>query len=350
MLFRNKQALFWALTFPLIFTCIFGFFFGKQQSIGTIDVINNSTNQIAQSYETALADSKLFSINKVTDLAAAKNSLSKSEIVAVVVIDSTFGDLTNPNSSKSIQLVEDPANSQVNSALVGFTNSFLTSLNFNVQKVQPIFTINEEKINTRELNYFDFVMAGILGLALMNASIIGVAVNMTKYREDQILKRITTTPLASWKFILAELLSRLTINMVQITLILSVGIFIFGGHVYGNIVLVYLLAILGAILFQLIGFVVASFSKTTDAAQGLATVATIPMMFLSGVFFPIDQLPAWLSMFVQYLPLAPLLRMIRNVTLDAISPLQNPQNMILVVSWIVICLVISVWRFRLAKE
>ena len=354
MLMRNRQALMFALIFPLVFTCIFGFFFGKNTTLGAIDIAYNPLTEtgLSANLVKALEASELFKINQVSssDIDASRTKVQKSEISAVVIIPEGFGDINNPAAPKSVKVLYDPANSQVNAALLGFIDKFLTATNFNIQQAQTIFTLEEEKINTRELTYFDFVLAGILGMALMNSSIIGIAVSMSKYREDQILKRITTTPLPAWKFIIAELTSRLVVNIIQITVILVIGVYGFGAHVYGNIFLVYALAMLGAILFQLIGFVVASVAKTTDAAQGFATAIMIPMMFLAGVFFPIDQLPKWLYSIVQYLPLAPLLRMIRNVILDNLSPLENPRNMILVFSWIVVCLGISVWKFRLAKE
>jgi ABC-2 type transport system permease protein len=344
MLVRNKQSLFWALAFPLIFTCIFGFFFGKNTTLGSVTVIDQANTDLSKGLVTALSDSKLFTINKESDINQAKDAVKKSSLSGVVVIPENFGDFTKPEAPKNVTVIYDPGNSQVAATLLSFVDKFLTATNFKMQNAQTIFTLVEEKINTRELTYYDFVLAGILGLALMNYSIIGISVAMSKYREDQILKRITTTPLAGWKFILAELFSRLIVNFVQINLILLLGVYVFDGHIYGNIFIIYLLAMMGAILFQLIGFVISSLVKTTDAAQGMATAVTIPMMFLSGVFFPIDQLPKWLYGIVQYLPLAPLLRMIRAVALD------NPKNFILVVCWIVGCLIVSSWKFRLADE
>ena len=114
--------------------------------------------------------------------------------------------------------------------------------------------------------------------------------------------------------------------------------------------MLYLLALLGAVLFQLIGFVIASLVKTTDAAQGMATAITIPMMFLGGVFFPIDSLPRWLYAIVQYLPIAPLLRLIRGTALEGTSPLENPANLLLILAWIAAALIFSSYKFRLTEE
>ena len=267
----------------------------------------------------------------------------------MVIIPVNFGVLSE-DSPKKLKLIYDPANALARGGVSGFIDKYLTEVNFQLLKAAPIFNIEEEKTNARTLTYFDFVMIGLLGMALMNSSIQGVSILMSKYREDKILKRITTTPLPAWKFILSQVLSRLVLNVIQISLILLLGIYAFGGHVYGNIFFLYLFALLGAILFQSIGFTVASLSRTTQAAEGMSTAIAVPMMFLSGVFFPIDQLPVWLSAVVQYLPLAPLLKMIRTLALEDASPFNNPTNIIIVVSWIVLMLTTAAFKFRMKDE
>jgi ABC-2 type transport system permease protein len=244
MMVRGRQALFWSLAFPLMFTVIFGFFFGSGNvgAGGTIALINNSDSQIAVNMEKAFDSTNVFKIKKETDVNTAKEELSKSQIGAIVEIPQNFGNLSDPTSSKEVTIIDDPANAQVNSAVSGFINQFLTQTDYQIQKIKPLFTINEEKTNTRELTYFDFVLMGLIGLALMNASIQGIAITMANYREDKILKRITTTPLPSWKFVSAEVLSRLVLNVVQVSLILAIGVYGFHAHIYGSLLLIYLFA------------------------------------------------------------------------------------------------------------
>lgn len=350
MMVRGKQALFWSLVFPLMFTVIFGFFFGSgTTSAGTIVLINNSNSVLAKNFQQAMQDSKLFKIKTDVDENAAKNLLKKAQVAAVVVVPQDFGNPV-PNAPTTIKIINDPANAQTNSIVSGFINQFLISSDFQLLKTKPMFSVVEEKTSDRELTYFDFVLMGLIGLALMNGSVQGIAITMANYREDKILKRITTTPLRTWKFVTAEVLSRLVLNVLQISLILTIGFFFFHAHIYGNIALLFLFAMLGGLLFQSIGFMVASFAKSTDAAQGMSVAITIPMMFLAGVFFPIDSLPKWLSGIIQYLPLAPLLRMIRQIGLEAISPFTNPINIAIVLAWIGITLTISILKFRLTDE
>ena len=351
MLSRNRQALFWSLMFPIMFTVIFGFFFGKDSTTGDIDVINNSNTPVANSLVSSLTDTGLFKIHTdVTNIDTARDQVKKSKVAAVLVIPQNFGAMTS-DAPKTLQVIDDPANATTNTVLLGFLDKFNTNLTFTENNIKtPAFEVDEQKTNTRTLGYFDFVLAGILGLALMNSSVIGIAVGMAEYRQDQILKRITTTPIKTWKFILAEVLSRLVVNLIQISIILAIGKYFFAAHIYGNIFIIYVLALLGGLLFQLLGFTIASFVKTADAAQGAATAITIPMMFLGGVFFPTDSLPHWLFSIVQYLPIAPLLRTLRTVVLEGGSPFANPINLVIVCAWIVVCLSLATWKFRLNEE
>lgn len=350
MMVRGRQALFWALVFPLMFTIIFGFFFGSTNtSLGNVALINEANTPLSTAYSTALEKSNLVKTKTDLSIDQAKEQISKSQLSAAIVIPAGFGS-QEINAPTSIKIIEDPANGQVNSALVAFTNQFLTATDYQIHNLKPTFSVTEEKTNSRTLTYFDFVLMGLIGLALMNASVQGIAIAMAHYREEQILKRLTTTPLRIWKFVMAEVLSRLTLNVLQVGLILAIGVWGFNAHVYGSYFLLFVFALLGGLLFQSIGFVIAAIAKTTDAAQGMAVAITIPMMFLAGVFFPIDSLPKWLSGIIQYLPLAPLLRMIRTIGLEANSPFINPLNITIVIGWIVVALGISVWRFRLTDE
>ena len=350
MLFRQRQTLFWTLLFPIMFTVIFGFFFGgEESSVGTISIINNSDTELATTIESTLRNSGVFKIDDVQNLDEAKKMIETNDIVSVVFIPEGFG-TPLPDACKEIDVYLDPGNLTSNQVITAFLENMLTGANFKVNNTEPIFSINKISSTSNEITYFEFVLVGLIGMALMNSSVQGIAITMSKYREDQILKKLVTTPVKPWKFVFSEVFSRLVVNIIQISIILSIGVYGFGANIVGSLWLTILFALISAFLFQLLGFVVASFSKTADAAQGMAMTITIPMMFLAGVFFPTDQLPKWLNSIVEWLPLAPLLRMLRAVMLEAKSPFLDPMNIVIVLVWIVIASLISIYRFRLSDE
>ena len=206
MLVRNRQALFWSLFFPIIFIIIFGLFFGKGSTgiSGTVAIINNSKSEMAQTVEKGIVNSKLFETKTETDLSKAKTDINNGRLSAVVVIPSDFGTVLNKQAN-NVSIYYDPGYSETESVLATVLNNYFTQVTYKMKAIQPIFSLSESKVNGNQTyTYFDFVFVGILGLALMNGSVIGIAVGISKYREDKILKRIVSTPLEPWKFVLAE--------------------------------------------------------------------------------------------------------------------------------------------------
>ena len=87
----------------------------------------------------------------------------------------------------------------------------------------------------------------------------------------------------------------------------------FGVEVSGSLLIVAAFVTLGAMAFLALGYVIASFAKTEDAANGMTSMIQFPMMFLSGAFFQIDQMPQFLQVVARLIPLTYLADALRQV-------------------------------------
>ncbi len=351
MMVRNKQSLFWSLVFPLIFTVIFGLFFGSgTMNTGTVELVSNSDSKLSASLVDLLkSQDKIFKIDQQSNLDDAKALMKKGKAGAIVYIPAGFGDAGQSATTK-LTVITDPGAAQTSVAVESVLGGFLTQANYQAFNIKPIFSFDEQKLDaSSSFGYFDFVLIGIIGMAMMNSAVQGLAISMSRYKDGKILKRITTTPLPSWKFVVAQVISQLLENAVQVGIIVFVGVKFFHAHV-GNLPALLFLSLVAALLFQLLGFFIAAMSKNSNAAEGMATAITTPMMFLSGVFFPIDSLPKWFYGVVQYLPLSPLLRLMRLVSLESAKIWDNPRETWIILIWIVALLVLTIKKFKLNEE
>jgi ABC-2 type transport system permease protein len=98
--------------------------------------------------------------------------------------------------------------------------------------------------------------------------------------------------------------------------------------------------------FLALGYVIASFAQTEDAANGMTSVVQFPMMFLSGTFFPLDQMPDLLRGIARVIPLTYLSDALRQVMVggSAFAPLWVCAAIL--VAWLVGCFGIAAWKFR----
>jgi ABC-2 type transport system permease protein len=163
------------------------------------------------------------------------------------------------------------------------------------------------------------------------------------------LKRILATPLRPVRFLSAQVLARLVLALAQAALILAVGVFLFNGHIYGNVAWLFVLAAIANVIFLNFGFAVAGRASNPDAAAGLAQAIALPMMFLSGTFFPTDTLPEIVQKVVQYLPLTPLIDAMRIVAIDGKSLTAAGPELALLAGWVLVSFALAASLFRFSE-
>ena len=172
------------------------------------------------------------------------------------------------------------------------------------------------------------------------------AIPLVQQREKLILKRLNATPLPRWALVGSNVIVRLVIATAQTVLILGIGIVVLGVEIAGNPLVIAGFVALGALTFTSIGYVIASFARTEEAANGMTSIVQFPLMFLSGIFFPLEVMPDWLRGVATFMPLTYLGDALRQTMVGG-SPFQPlGVDALVLVGWLVVTLGISARFFR----
>jgi ABC-2 type transport system permease protein len=209
----------------------------------------------------------------------------------------------------------------------------------------PAVAPSFETIQTNDFNYLSYLIPSILGMSLMQGGVFA-AVPLVADREKLILKRLGATPLRRWQLVGSNVLVRLLIALVQTLIIIGVGTAVFGLETTGRWVAAAAFVVLGSLTFIAIGYVIASFTQTEEAANGVTQVVQLPMMFLSGIFFPIATMGDVLRGVARFLPLTYLADALRQVMVDGtpFAPLWTCA--LVLVAWLGASFLISARFFR----
>lgn len=348
MIIRNRQALFWALVFPLIFVTIFGLFRLDQAPTINLLVVDHAKEPMSTALVQNLSQIPTFKVQERDDETKARADVKNGNAGYLLIIP---GNLAAQVSSAaggqpaSIVLLYD-SSTETSAIILGVIQKFIDDTNAGLTHAPRLIQLQPEGVQAKKLNYFDFVLLGIVGMGVMTYSIIGLSATMALYREQKILKRMLATPLKVSTFFASQIMAFLLLSVVQALIILAVGVLFFHGHVYGNILYVLLLIVIANVVFLNLGFVVGALTNSVRAADGMANAVTMPMMFLSGTFFPKENLPVVLGKAVQFLPLSPLLDAMRGVALDAKPFWDYPTELAILGGWIVLSSILAVRVFR----
>jgi ABC-2 type transport system permease protein len=354
MLYRDRQSLFWALMFPIIFTVVFGLFDFSQAPEIRIAIAAQERSPVSDAFATGLREVESFDVTRTTDVAAARRQLEDGEVDVVLSVPripvAAAPDRPPVGAPTAVTVFYNESNFDTNQFALGIIERIVDRMNLQMSGVtSPPLSVESRGVSARSIEYYDFLLPGLVAMGVMNFSITGMAIAVARYREQRILKRILATPLRPFKFLSAQVLARLVLALVQAALIVAVGVFLFGANVYGNVAWIFLLATVANVIFLNIGFAVAGRSPNPDSAQGIASAVAIPMMFLSGVFFPTDTLPQIMQTIVRYLPLTPLIEALRKVSLEGLSIADTGPQLILLGGWVAVSFALAAVNFRFSR-
>jgi ABC-2 type transport system permease protein len=342
---RDRSALFWTLAFPLIFVLLFGSIFSggnSQRTIGFADSdVTPASSQLKQAFA-GIPNVKIVAGSEAELLARMK----KGDVSTVVVVPLGYGEqVATKSGTANVTVYTDPSQGAADAAtrqLVGFVLAEVNQAAAGVPPaVQPTFT----PIQTNDLSFISYLVPSILGMSLMQLGVFA-AIPLVADRQKLILKRLQATPLRRWQLVGSNVLMRLLIAVVQTTIIVGVGSVAYHVQVAGSWLLIGALILLGSLSFIALGYVIASFASSEDAANGMTSAVQFPLMFLSGTFFPIDAMPDALRTVARAMPLTYLGDGLRQVMVDGtpFSPLWV--CFAVLAAWLVVCFAIAARFFK----
>jgi ABC-2 type transport system permease protein len=336
MIYRDRQVLFWALAFPIIFATVFGLFGFEDAPEVEIELAGDRASPLYEAIDTGLSRIESFTVTRTSDPRSAATNLRDGETDVLVSIDGT-----------SVHVRYNRTNFDTNRFAIAAIDQVVNEANLEAAGIaEPAVSVEKIAVQGEDVTYYDFLLPGLVAMGLMNASIGGMAVAITRFREQKILRRILATPLDPNRFLSAQVGARLVLTVVQAALILGVGVFVFGATIHGNVVWLFVLAIVGNLIFLSIGFSIAGRAKNADAADGMANAIALPMLFLSGTFFPTDTLPEFMQTVVAILPLTPLLEAMRIVAVEGDPITAASSQLLLLGGWVVASFAVASRLFR----
>jgi len=342
---RDRPALFWMLAFPLIFILLFGFIFSEGEDIQFgVGLVVEDQSPIAQGFAEALKGIPVFETTE-GEQDAELAALRDGDRRAVIVVGPGFGESIAAGGTGNVEVYYDLSQTTVVQVLLPILRKTATEFSYAVTQTQPVVTLSEESIQARNLRYIDFFVPGILAMALMQLGIFS-AIPLVIQRQNRILKRLGATPLPRRTIVASSVVFRLILSVIQASVIILVGWAVFRVEVGGNWLFLAGMVLLGAATFVVIGYLVAAFARTEESAMPLLMVIQFPMMFLGGVFFPVEGMPDFLRPVVQAIPLTYLGDSLRQIMVGASAFHSHLVNVAVLGGWLVVCLVLSVRFFR----
>ena len=193
-----------------------------------------------------------------------------------------------------------------------------------------------------------YYVPNIAAFGIIGTTMVNLLVTIVTQREDGILKRRRSAPVPAWVIVAGRTVTMLIVAVAIVVLLFAIGRIAYGVALPTSTLLAAVVTVfLGAIVFAALAYAISSFVGSTDAALPIAQVASLPLYFVSGLFFPQDAIPKWLLHAAAWFPVRPLAKGL----LDAFNPHTHGMGFNWVAlgtlaAWGAGALVIAALRFR----
>ena len=323
---REPEAIFWVFAFPILLAFALGLAFQARGAETVVVAVERGLGD--QEIERALAaaaDIQPIVLDKVE----ANNRLRSGRVTMVV----TAGDPV------ALRYDSTRAESQLARAVV------INALQVAAGR-EDVIEIRDVRVRERGARYIDFLIPGLLGMNIMGTGLWGVGFGIVRNRQNKLLKRCIASPMRKTEYLVAQMLARLIVLVLEVTLVIAFGIIVFHVPFRGSIFSVAVIVILGALAFAGLGLVVGSRTRTIEGVSGLMNLVMVPMWIGSGIFFAYSHFPDPMQPFLKALPLTALNDALRAVMLDGASITSVTGLLGILAAWTLVTFGVALKLFR----
>jgi ABC-2 type transport system permease protein len=346
--FRDKTALFFSFLFPLIFLFVFGALSQRNSGVKfDVAVIDHSQGAVSTKLIAEAEKAGVIKVDHtVKTLGEARLKIGRSRLDSVLEFPEGFGAARNGVPGGTLNVYYQQGNPQGGQALAAIMQGIFDELNEQVTGSTRPFTVARIAAATPGLRSFDYIFSGLLGYSILSLGIFGMANTFPSYKKSGLLRRIRVAPISTAQLVIATGIRYLVTGLISLVLMVLVAIGVFHFSMKGSYFDLLLFAIFGIIMIFGIGLAIGGWAKNEDQATPLANIIALPLMFLSGVFFPRFLMPEWLQGITGYLPLSPVIDGFRAITAEGTNLFGLGHEFALMTIWTILIYALAIRLFR----
>ncbi len=365
-IFRDPRMSFIIFIAPVVQLFLFGY--AVTTDVKNIDVAIMDLDRSKESREilrTIFSSGYFNFVDYVDDNNELEKVLISSKANIIIVIPDRFSENLSKNLVAELQIIVDGAESNLINVSVGYINKMLTKfvkdrVELNIQKISiltegkvnslPIVNAESRFLYNPELKSSVYFVPGVLAMIIMIITMLLTGLAITREREIGTIEQLIVTPVKPYQLIIGKMIPFILIGLVEASIILLVGVWHFKIKVAGSVILLYfsfltfLFSTLGIALF------ISTISKTQQQVVFVTVLIMMPSIVLSGLMFPINNMPEPVQYLTYLNPLRYFVEIIRGIILKGNDFLILAPKFLILLFLGIFMLILAIFRFRRTME
>lgn len=343
---RDKRTMLIVMLIPVVLMILFGFAISTEvNNVNVAVVAPNRTDSVSDAVD-RLAHNDYFTFKGYIAADDIDTRLRRGDVGAVVLFDSDYDRLAADlaagiESRPAIQLIVDASN--VNTA--SSATAYLQSILLGTATAQSMFE-TRMLFNPQMKSAYNFV-PGIMGLIFILVCAMMTSVSIVREKEMGSMEVLLVSPVRPVKIILAKMIPYFAISCIVLIMILLLARYLLDVPMSGGVWGIFSLSLLYLLLSLSLGLLVSTIARTQMAALLVsAMVMMMPILMLSGMLFPIENLPKFFQVVSNIVPARWYIDAVRKMMIQGMPIVAVWKNCVILFSMTVVLLGVSLKKFN----
>ncbi len=362
---RHPARLVSILAFPIIMILLFGYGMGGEMTDLPIVVVSQSHGDLTDLTLDTIKTTETYHVVEVMDsLSDAKERVDTGEVKAAIILPSDYDD--DSTQQKGVTLYLDSSDQMAAQILESSTQGIFyrlsnvvasqTSVSTKSADIDPsvLHSLNNFKDDISlhinriygNIKYIDFLVPAILGMTIMMSCMMGMGATIAGERETGELARLFMTPTSVSTVIGGKIAAKLLIELVRALILIFMAVLLFNVSIKGGFLQTFIVLVIGALCFVGFGIMLSARTQTQEDYAQISLPFSMPMMFVSGVFYPIETMPWILQKLAYIFPLTYLNDAMRGIMLKGQTLGDVWVDLAVLLGFTVLFFIIGVKRFN----
>ncbi|MES2206923.1 MAG: ABC transporter permease [Pseudomonadota bacterium] len=321
---RDRITLIMIIGIPIMELVLFGFAINTDPKHQTTAVMVADHSEFSRNILSTLQNTDYFNIVKtVSSEVTARELLAKGEVQFVVSIPSDFSRKLLREEHPAILVEADATDPSAMGSAINALNQSIQKLiekDFNgslsyLSGASPAFEVRVHRLyNPEGITQYN-IIPGLMGVILTMTMVMMTGLAMTRERERGTMENLLSTPVRPIEVITGKIVPYIFIGLIQSTIILIAGRFLFHVPFLGDIFKVYSAVLLFIAANLTVGITLSSLAQNQLQAVQLTFFYFLPSLLLTGFMFPFQGMPKWAQAIGSLFPMTYFNRLIRGILL-----------------------------------
>lgn len=356
-IFRDKRTMVMMLGMPVILIILFGFAITTEIQRVPIAVLDQSKDDATRRIIQHIKASEYFDLYAmVNDKEEGEALFRKGKVRMIIVFPPQFNESMVHNKGVQMQLIADATDPNEATSLTQYVQSivadaiqtFLSPAEINSGEAYNLQIVPEITLlyNPQMKGAYNFV-PGVMGLILILICAMMTSVGIVREKEMGTMEILLVSPMKPIYIILAKAVPYLLLSMANVITILLLSYYLLEVPIAGSLTLLFSLCMLYAMLSLSLGLLISTITDTQQAAMLVSAMALmLPIMLLSGMMFPVENMPWILQLLSNIVPAKWFIVALKDVMIKGLGIEIILKEVAVLVGMTVVLIVVSVARFK----